>query len=316
MIFQVRDGDVGQKMTQLLERALELDPDYLPAIEWMNNAVWLRSLEGTYPAEDFPEYDRAMRARLLELDPQNAYVIFSEGWDYWEAGDWERASDAYQRGLAINLTDSSQVRTAAMVARSMGKLDVALRLIEHAVAIDPYCFQCIRIYSQLLLFNGDYSRAIVERERYLAVATGGYVDLSMMLVLAGRPDEVPALWESSPDRSLQKLASLAIAAHESGDETAAQQYLEELEERYASEANSDTQYNLARVHAWFGSKDRAFELLMPMARDSGFDELRTRLFDPVWRDLRDDPRWQELRERLGMSQERFDAIEFDPWLPE
>jgi hypothetical protein len=32
--------------------------------------------------------------------------------------------------------------------------------------------------------------------------------------------------------------------------------------------------------------------------------------------IRDDPRWAEYREAVGMSQERLDAIEFDPWLPE
>jgi hypothetical protein len=40
------------------------------------------------------------------------------------------------------------------------------------------------------------------------------------------------------------------------------------------------------------------------------------LFHPVWRELRDDPRWQDYRAALGMSQARLDAIEFDPWLPE
>ena len=282
----------------------------------MNTAVWLRSLEGTYSAQEYAEYDRATRSRLLELDPQNAYVTFSEGWDAWEAGEWERASDSFLRALAVDLTDTSRVRGAAMFARDMGKLDVSLKLLEHAVAIDPYCYQCIRVYSQVLLFAGDYKWAIAARERYLAVAKGGYIDLAMMLILDGRADEVADLWVPDARDPDQELMSLAMAAHTSGDNSAAQRYLHTLEERFASTANEDTQYNLANVHAWLGNTDRAFELLMPIARDRGFDNLRHRLFDPVWRDIRDDPRWQELREELGMSQERFDAIEFDPWLPE
>jgi adenylate cyclase len=316
MIFQVRDGDVGKRMTPLLERALELDPDYIPAIEWLNNAMWLQSREGTYSAEEFQQFDRATRERLLELDPQSAYVTFSEGWDYWEAGNWERASDAYLRGLARDLTDSSQVRTAAMLARSMGKLDIAIKLLEHAMAVDPYCFQCIRVYSQVLLFHGDYNRAIAERERYLKLAKGGYYDLSMMLILAGRPGEVGDLWASSSDRSDHEVMSRAMAAHTTGDSVAAQRYLQELEERYASTGDEYTQNNLAQVHAWLGNKDRAFQILMPRARDSGFDDSRLHLFHPVWRELRDDPRWQDYRAALGMSQARLDAIEFDPWLPE
>ena len=136
-----------------------------------------------------------------------------------------------------------------------------------------------------------------------------------MLILDGRSEEVADLWASADRDSDQKLMSLAMAAHTSGDNAAAQRYLDMLEERFASTASEDTQYHLANVHAWLGNRDRAFELLMPIARDRGFGTLRHRLFDPVWRDIRDDPRWQALREKLGMSAERLDAIEFDPWLP-
>jgi hypothetical protein len=40
------------------------------------------------------------------------------------------------------------------------------------------------------------------------------------------------------------------------------------------------------------------------------------VFNPVWREIRDDPRWLEYREAIGMSPERLEAIEFDPWFPE
>jgi hypothetical protein len=36
----------------------------------------------------------------------------------------------------------------------------------------------------------------------------------------------------------------------------------------------------------------------------------------MYRNLYDDPRWEEFRESIGMSQERLDAIEFNPQLPE
>ena len=37
---------------------------------------------------------------------------------------------------------------------------------------------------------------------------------------------------------------------------------------------------------------------------------------PAFRNLRDDPRWDDWLESIGMSAERLDAIEFNPDLPE
>jgi hypothetical protein len=40
------------------------------------------------------------------------------------------------------------------------------------------------------------------------------------------------------------------------------------------------------------------------------------IFDPTYRKLWGDPRWDAYRERIGMSKARLDAIEFDYQLPE
>ena len=72
---------------------------------------------------------------------------------------------------------------------------------------------------------------------------------------------------------------------------------------------------LTEVAAWTGKKDFAFEKLFEMAA-TGFQYLHRQTFSPVWKNLHDDPRWAEYREFNGMSQERLDAIEFDPSLPE
>ena len=37
--------------------------------------------------------------------------------------------------------------------------------------------------------------------------------------------------------------------------------------------------------------------------------------NPVWRNLHSDPRWHALREKAGISEERFAAIQFNPELP-
>jgi hypothetical protein len=43
---------------------------------------------------------------------------------------------------------------------------------------------------------------------------------------------------------------------------------------------------------------------------------RYSVFVPVFRNLHDDPRWDEWRASIEMSAARLDAIGFDPDLPE
>jgi tetratricopeptide (TPR) repeat protein len=241
-----------------------------------------------------------------------------------QAGRWERAAELFRQGLAKDLSSSLNVRAAGMFAQSMGKLDVAERLLRHAVAIDPLCYQCLRILSQILMYRGKIDSALEIRSRYLAIGTGGQPDYSMMLILSGRPEKVAGLWAEAPDESYQKQAYLAFADHAMGDDDSVNTRLERMESQLAAmyEAGGSERdqanlpHNLALVYAWVGDADRAFELLIPLARQEGVESLKGSLFHPVWREIRDDPRWEEYRAALGMSEKRFAAIEFDPSLPE
>ena len=72
---------------------------------------------------------------------------------------------------------------------------------------------------------------------------------------------------------------------------------------------------LTEAASWMGDRDLAFENLFAMA-ETDFQTLRRRIFSPVWRNLHDDPRWEEYLRFNNLSSERLDAIEFDPNLPE
>jgi len=323
-IFEIRDENSGARMHALLERALELDPEYPPAIIWLSNAEFLQWQEGTMPQAVMWQRWQVFREQLLRLDPASGWVEFSDAFDLFRAGEWEQAAQLYTLSLDKDLTNSLSIRVAGLFALKIGRLDVAQRLAEHAVAIDPMCFQCLRVLSQVLMLRGDYDGALEIRSRFLAIASGGQPDYSMMLILSGQPEKVAAVWEQTPDDNYQKQAYLAMADHTLGNAEAVNATVAQLEKDLAAAreggasglARGYWQYLLAQVHAWIGNPDRAFELLMPLAEFEDRAEINISLFHPVWREIRHDPRWDKFREALGMSAERFAAIEFDPQLPD
>jgi len=265
------------------------------------------------------------REKLLRLDPASGFVDFSDAFELSKARDWEAAAELYLRGLEKDLTDSLNIRSASMFAKTIGKLDVAQRLAELATAIDPYCFQCLRVLSEILMYRGDYDKALDVRSRYLAVASGGLAYYSMMLILAGQPEKVAAVWSQvQGGPGFQGQASLAMADHAMGktESASAREAWLETDLARAREADASQeqiiyqQYDLAMVNAWLGNKDKAFAYLMPLVDVDYTGNVNFDLYHPAWRGIREDPRWAEFREAIGMSEERFAAIEFDPWLPE
>jgi hypothetical protein len=159
----------------------------------------------------------------------------------------------------------------------------------------------------------------------MAIADDGRFDYALMLLVAGQAERVADLPPLDPeyDNGYRDKSVRAMAAHSLGNTAEAERILAELEEQLAELlatnpeflALANAQYCAAGAYAWMGKKDRAFELLMAIA-GTPFNYPRREIFSPTWRELRDDPRWQAYREAQGLSAERADAIDFDPWLPE
>ena len=74
-------------------------------------------------------------------------------------------------------------------------------------------------------------------------------------------------------------------------------------------------YLVAQALAWMTDNDRAFEWIdKGLAADSRYDVtgwwFRQILYLPMWNNLHEDPRWTQVRERVGMTAERMDALRF------
>jgi TolB-like protein/cytochrome c-type biogenesis protein CcmH/NrfG len=323
-IFQVRGENTGARMYELATRAVELDPDYPYAIKWLAYAEFMRAVDGLISWEEAQPKWEALETRYMELAPDSGYIEASRATTLEREGELEAAAEQYLRSLEKELTDSEQLRWAGRFAILVGNLDVAVAILEHAIAIDPLNHQVRRLLSQALMFRGgpgDYDRAIDIRQEYLAKATGGRPFYSMLLLLTSRADEVAAVWADVPDKYFtDAMPYLAMADFDMGRHDEGVAMLARLEEMLAEpdlsqEMRARIQFNLATAYAWMGDADTAFGHLLPAAEHASYTD-RLDVLNPVWRKITDDPRWLEYREAIGMSRERLDAIEFDPWLPE
>jgi TolB-like protein len=311
MLAETRPDDVGVKMVALLDEALAIDPDYVPALEWMVSANFLLRLGGGISIEE----EQARYERLAEharrMDPGNAFFDATDAYTLTDEGRLEEAAELYLQALSKDMSDSNLVRLAGGFARQIGKFDASKRLLEHAVAIDPLCFMCIYHLSRTYLYAGDYELAERARERYLAIGRGGDYHYGLLLLLKGEPQAALDHYASVQGRfpeSPQYHAGMAMARHSLGETDKARAELEQLlNDTFREKANL-----VSEVAAWMGDADMAFEWLYKVENISHGGII----FHPLYRSLHDDPRWAAYRESIGRSEARLEAIEFDPVMPE
>jgi TolB-like protein len=309
LLSQSRPDGVGGKMYALLSRALEIDPDYVPAIELMTVADFFQRREGIITREDMEERYEWAKNRIIALDPDNAIFDYWQAWDLEVAGKLEDSAALYLRALAKDMTDSEQVRLAGSFARRIGKLDASRRLLEHVVAVDPLCFLCIYDLSRTYIVSGDYERAVMARERYLALGSGGHYLYGMLLILQGMPQEAldyfaqPRGSDAGQDHAIRAMAWHSLGRHDEAEAEFG---------RLIDTDSSQMPLMAAEAAAWRGDADTAFEWLGKVR----IMIVGRRIFMPVFDVLRDDPRWDTYRESINMSAARLDTIEFDPVMPD
>ena len=311
-IETMRLPQVGRKMQQLLDQALAIDPDYVPALEWMIYAAFFQEQNGDISRDEQITWDKQLKQRILELDPDNGLVLAANAFDAtYRDGDIERAAVLFSKALSRRPHDANIARVAGWYARFIGRMELATRLGELSTAVDPLCYQCLHQLSRTYFVTGQFEKAESTRARYLAVAPGGYFHYALMKLFQG--DAVAALEvvKDVGEEGTQYHSALAMINFTMGNITEAESHFEALQ----AMEELGAEMLVPQVGAWMNRIDLAFERL---AAEAEFDTLNVRqhVFVPTFQNLHADPRWATWRESIGMSEARLAAIDFNPQLPE
>lgn len=111
---------------------------------------------------------------------------------------------------------------------------------------------------------------------------------------------------------LFRVKGTALAMHDLGQKTEFEKAMSELQGRWGEEWPSE----IAMVYAWIGDKNAAFEWLEKEIEVNGTYGWTQIPQNPQLRNLHDDPRWQALLTRVGVSAKQLASIEFKVALPE
>ena len=299
-----------ETVQRLLTRALEIDPDYVPALlarQWQ--LYWF----GDLSQDGMDASWAAMIDRVLTLEPDNSEALGLKAWArYGDELDVEGAASILEPLVLKNPNNAEVLRLAGGYLRRIGKFDTAVALLKRCTMLDPLKHLCAWQLKETYLWAGELEQARLQLDR-LSVYWGQpqRVHDILLLLMEGKPEAAKERVESWPEEGGSRFALLALAAHDLGEMKEFERFRKEfLDQAINPETVAWEFLTRAQLYAYLDERDEAFNWLEQAANEDKAAAARE-LFNPFYWNLHDDPRWTEFRERLGLGEERLEAIEFD-----
>ena len=288
------------------KQSTELDSGYAPA--WINLASAYINQGETGQRDYFEAYELASAAvdRAIDVDPE---LPFAHSARAWIAFNFERdyPKSARHFRIARTLFPNSNVilANASVLAAHLGYLDTATAMISRSITLLPSDSVAYSMRGIYLMRLGRLDEAELDFKEALKLSPGsGYHtgNLALLRLLQGRPVEAIELAPDIDDEP-QRLAVLAMAWFDLGDQPASDRAIDDLHDGFAD----SFPFKIARAHAWRGETEDAFLWLdRAVSEGHSIEGIKN---DPFLSELHADPRWQAMLELLGLSDAATDDIE-------
>lgn len=294
-----------QKAVEHFERAIALDPGYAMPYAALVEAY---SFGGASPGLTREQHELRLEAaarKALELEPDLteahlALAILKRS--KWEWGEAERA---FQKAIELNPNLPQAHSGYAMYLTLMGRHDEALAHVLRAAELDPVSL-IVRTSVGVVYFRTRRNDEAIAALK-LAIDLGEAAmfarrTLGSAYVIKGANDNAIAEYreavkiaggESSAVESL-----LGVVYKKTGQDDKAEEILRQI---LARQGKRPPPPELALLYDGFGRRDEAFKVLEEafVQRPPGLPYIAV---DPVFDNLRSDPRFQNLLLRMGMKQ--------------
>jgi tetratricopeptide (TPR) repeat protein/tRNA A-37 threonylcarbamoyl transferase component Bud32 len=259
--FLARESQDGmRRAVDAFEKALQLEPNYAPALASLAVALTVRGRIGWREEGWGDDGRRALQAAeaAVALAPglAEAHAARSKTRS-WIAWDWAGAVDDAERAMRLKPGDGLAQQEYSALLGSLGRLPEAIVAARRATEADRLRGHSWHLLAFWYGFEGRYNLARSALDRVL--------ELNPDSEIAAMTRAQLSLWEGFPQRALDEAAAArrpclwctAMARHSLGQAVESQRALDAL----VTTAPVVAAYRIAGVYAWRGEPDRAFEWL-------------------------------------------------------
>jgi adenylate cyclase len=296
--FEKYDADSLEESLKSFSAALEIDPNFSPALLSITGAYIYQINLQVIPRDEGLDLARAALKRAMEINPdsgdaQSAFAWIAAYYDH----DWPQAKVYIERALELGPGNAFVLRRAGGMLQALGQAARAVDVSQKAVILDPLSAQGFHNLACVLFLNSRYDEALnagyqalkiqekLTHTRYIMVISAllqGNNSLAIELAIA----------ETDP---ASNIAAQCLTAYATKDEQA-DSILERLVEQHAEDAPCI----IAEVYAFRGDAENALRWLEQGA--TMHDPTITQIpCHPLFVNLHADSRWDDILDRIGLG---------------
>ena len=311
---RLRTVEGFEEAIMLCRQALVLDPEFAAAwaelaFAYSRQATFgLRSVDETYRLAR----DAAHQALTINPGHAPAHAVLGHIAASYDR-DLAAAAEHLEQALRLEPSNTDILGSAAVLAKSLGRLTEAIALGEYIVARDPVNSRGHSGLGASYYYSGREDEAIACWRTALKLSPGRFGMQSWIgiaMLLKGEPGAALEVIAKEPSE-VHRWISLVPAHHSLGHSAESDEVLTDLIKKYERQAA----YNIAYVLAYRGETDRAFEWLARAVEynDGGLAEI---VAEPLFAGLHSDERWQPFLASIDRAPDQLAAIDFQVTLPD
>ena len=292
------------KAIEHFRKAVESDPTYAMAYAGLADCYVLLGWNSYLPPKDAFPKGKAAATVALQLDPYlaeaytpSAALLWLDGWD------WKKAQAEFKRSLELSPTYPTANHWYAEYMMTMGRHAEAMVRIKKSQDLDPLSLIISVAVGWAHYFARQYEEAIEQLRRTIDLDPNypvTYWILGLLLRKTGRYEQAIAEGEKGVRLSGGSPLMRAALAHTlgaAGKAEEARQTLNDLTE--LAKRKYVAPYFFAGIHVGLGEHERAIEYLRKCYEEHSHWLIYLHL-DPSMDDLRANPDFQDLLQRVGL----------------
>jgi len=301
--WQKRTAENIRKAMEQFQKAADVDPNYALAYSGLADCyAVLGDYTGAPEAETVPKV-QAFARRALALDASLVEAQTSLAYSYQQAWQWADSEREFKRAMEMDPNYATAHHWYSLLLMESGRYEEGLAEIRRAQELDPVSLIIGYNLALNCLVTGDLNAAIDQSKRLIELDPSfprAHQALAYALLKQNRHDEALAEFKKAADLSpndRQSLRDLGYAYGMAQKRDDALAVLKELKANF--ETNEAYPQDIAAVYVGLGDKDQAFAWL-----ERSYERRTGRLgrigYHLPFESLRDDPRYTDLRRRMGM----------------
>jgi tetratricopeptide (TPR) repeat protein len=273
---------------------------------------------GSLDPEAIKRRVRALVARMVEIAPESSHTNAWLGWiAYRWDGDPQAAADYFERAIADNpMRPASILRGVTGYLSYIGREKEAYAIARYAVARDPANERWIAMVARRareLQRVDDAIRYIEDVAEWRPLSDTMRWHLGVLYLTSGQPGDALEQFDliiASGENPRQGKLGRVLALYDLGRTADFEKEFAALREIVLPEGTE----TLARIYAWTGDNDRAFEYLDRTIERWGPGAVALATTD-LYARLGEDPRYEAFMHKYGWGEEDLSHIRFDPPFP-